>query len=415
LKTRKKISREIAMRKFVTLVFIVLCMAYIAACGGSSSKTSNVTIYNLPTPVASAPSTQALLGGAVQGKDLQLDPQVAKIVNFAGGSAGFSNFSSVGSATFNRPIAVTTDGTNLYVADYYNNVIRQINTLTKHVTTIAGNTLGLAGSVDGNGVAASFNRPSGITTDGTNLYVTDSFNYTIRKIEISSSWKVTTIAGVAGVAGSVDAAGIVDAAGNKTGGANTDARFNELHGITTDGSSLYVTDANNTIRRIVINTWDVSTLAGAPGTTGSDDGAPAAARFYQPARLTTDGPNLYVTDYGNSTIRKIALATGSVTTIAGKVGPGGVAGSHADSTSPDGPRFNQPNGITCDGSNLYVTDSYDNMVRKIVLSTGTVTTLATNGSAAVNQTMGITADGTSLFITDFSADNLNHRILRVIK
>jgi sugar lactone lactonase YvrE len=359
------------------------------------------------------------LGGAIQGKVLALaSPSV--ITTFAGSSAGFSNISSVGGATFNRPIAVTTDGTNLYVADYQNNAIRQINTLTKHVTTIAGNTLGLPGSADGIGVAASFNRPSGITTDGTSLFVTDSVNYTIRKIVISTG-AVTTVAGVAGGAGSVDAAGVVDAAGNKTGGANTNARFNQLYGITTDGSSLYVTDANNTIRRIVINTWDVSTLAGSPGTTGSADGVTAAARFYQPARLTTDGPNLYVTDFGNSTIRKIALATGTVTTIAGKVGPGGSAGSHADSTDGTGftARFNQPNGITCDGFDLYVTDSYDNMVRKIVLSAGTaysgpVTTLANNGLAAVNQTMGITTDGTSLYITDFSPDNLSHRI-RVIQ
>lgn len=419
------------MRKFVAVFFIVACMIYIAACGGSSSPTtSNVTIYDLPTPVAK-PASRTILGGAVQGIEaIGINP--VNISPIAGNTAGFSNFSAAGSvafassAAFRSPISVTTDGQNLYVADYVNNAIRQINIETKRVKTIAGNAFGLAGSVDGKGTAAAFNRPSGITTDGINLYVTDSFNYTIRKIEISTG-DVSTLAGDVGVAGSVDAKGAVDAAGNKTGGPNTNARFNVLHGITTDGSSLYVTDANNTIRRIVINTWDVSTLAGAPGTSGSADGPPASARFNVPARLTTDGPNLYVTDSGNSTIRQISLVAdtllnrpvGYVTTIAGKVGPGGAAGSHADSTDGTGltARFNQPNGITTDGVNLYVTDSYDNAVRKIALATSTasgpVITLLTNGTANVNTTVGITTGDKCLFITDFTNDTANHGIRKI--
>ena len=395
------------MRKSVAVLFIVACMTYIAACGGSSSTaTSHVTVYDLPVPVAK-PSSRTVMGGAIQGLGALALANPVTMTTIAGGIAGFNNISSVGSATFRQPIAVTTDGTNVYVADYANNAIRRINSATKRVTTIAGNTLGLAGSADGIGEAASFNHPSGITTDGTNLYVTDSFNYTIRQIVISTG-TVTTLAGGLALPGSIDA----------TVGLN--ARFNVLNGITTDGVSLYVTDSNNTIRRVVIASGVVTTLAGSPGTSGSADGAPATARFNLPARITTDGPNLYVTDYGNSTIRKITLATGAVTTIAGKVGPGGTAGSHADSTDGTGQtaRFNQPNGITSDGVNLYVTDSFDNTVRMIVLSSatissGAVSTLTSNGAAAVNTTMGITTDGTKLFITDYSTDNLNHRIREI--
>jgi sugar lactone lactonase YvrE len=420
---RKTISRENAMRKFAAVLFIVACMTYMAACGGSSSTTTTAPIYDLPTPVAK-PASRTILGGAVQGIKA-IDKEIVNISPIAGSTAGFSNFSAAGSvafassAAFRSPISVTTDGQNLYVADYVNNAIRQINIETKRVKTIAGNEFGLAGSADGKGTVATFNRPSGITTDdGTNLYVTDSFNYTIRKIVISTR-EVTTVAGGVGVAGSVDAKGVVDAAGVKTGGPNTNARFNILNGITTDGTSLYVTDSNNTIRRIVINTWDVSTLAGAPGTSGSADGPPASARFNVPARLATDGPNLYVTDSANSTIRQITLATGAVTTIAGKVGPSGAAGSHANSTDGTGltARFNQPNGITTDGANLYVTDSYDNAVRKIVLATSTasgpVSTLLTNGTANVNTTVGITTGDNCLFITDFTNDTSNHGIRKI--
>lgn len=394
------------MRKLITVFVSVVLVACLAACGGSSS-TSKLTIYDLPTPVAK-PVSRTVLGGAVQGVGALALTNPVTVSTFAGSAAGFNNISTVGSATFNRPIAVATDGTNLYVADYYNNVIRQINIVTRHVLTIAGS--GLIGSVDGTGSAASFNRPNGITLAGTNLYVTDSGNYTIRKIDLSAGTAaavVTTPFGGVGLAGSVDAVG-------------TNARFNYLGGITSDGSSLYVTDSNNTIRRILISSGAVTTLAGAPGTSGSTDGAPATARFNLPARLTTDGPNLYVSDFGNSTIRKIDLATGTVSTIAGKAGPGGAAGSHVDSTDGTGQtaRFNQPSGITTDGVNLYVTDSYDNTLRKVVLSSATVfsgpvSTLTTIGTAALNSIVGITSDGASLFVTDFSMDNLNHTIHQI--
>jgi sugar lactone lactonase YvrE len=368
----------------------------------------------LTTGIISEPVYPIVLGGAFQKGTPLVFATPAAVTPFVGGSQGFSNISSAGGATFNRPIAVTTDGTNLYVADYMNNAIRQINIGTKHVTTIAGNTSGLAGSTDGTGTAAFFNRPNGITIDGkNNLYVTDSGNFTVRKIDLSSK-AVTTLAGAAGSAGSVD---------STTSGTN--ARFNVLNGITTDGISLFVTDSNNTVRRIVIASGIVTTVAGTPGTTGSADGVQAAARFNLPARITTDGPNLYVTDFNNNTIRKIALANGAVTTIAGKVPQVGEAGSNLDSTDNGlNARFHQPNGITCDGKNLYVTDSYDNTVRRIVLSSAsvasgpvdTLTTIVTAPPNAVlpNSTVGITTDGTSLYVTDFTADTVSHTI-RIIQ
>jgi sugar lactone lactonase YvrE len=373
-------------------------MVCIAACGGSSlTSTSGGTVYSLP-----------VAGGASQGPELFLANSVK---TFAGSGAGFSDSTSSSgvSANFNRPIAIAADATNLYVADYLNNAIRKIEISSGFVTTIAGSIAGSAGSADGIGVAASFNLPTGITIVGTNLYVTDSGNYTIRKIDLVTR-EVTTIAGGVGLPDSVDATGL-------------DARFNVLNGIATDGDNLYVTDSNNTIRWVEIASKKVFTLAGSPGVAGSSDGAPTAASFNQPARITVAGSNLYVTDFTNSTIRKIALATGGVTTLAGSVGPGGFAGSHADSTDGTGltARFNQPNGITTDGVNLYVTDSYDNTIRKVVISSGATTTIAGNsaapdglvdgiGAAArFNTPIGITIGGSSLFVTD----NQNHTIRRI--
>ena len=129
-------------------------------------------------------------------------------------------------------MGITTDGTNLYVADRNNNLIRQIVISTGAVTTVAGT--GSSGSANGTGTSASFHYPRGITTDGTNLYVVDSSNHLIRKIVISTG-AVTTVAGT-GSSGSAD-------------GTGTSASFSYPIGITTDGTNLYVAERNNHLIR----------------------------------------------------------------------------------------------------------------------------------------------------------------------
>ena len=137
-------------------------------------------------------------------------------------------------ASFNLPIGITTDGVNLYVADYLNNKIRKIVIATGVVTTLAGS--GTAGVADGTGVTATFSNPWGITTDGVNLYAADSWNNKIRKIVIATG-VVTTFAG-SGAVGASDGTGIA-------------ATFNLPCGITTDGANLYVVDqTNHKIRKI---------------------------------------------------------------------------------------------------------------------------------------------------------------------
>ena len=162
--------------------------------------------------------------------------------------------------------------------------------LSTVVTTLAGT--GSSGSANGTGTSASFNGPVGITTDGTNLYVVDYSNHLIRKIVISTG-VVTTLAGT-GSSGSVD-------------GTGTSASFNSPHSITRDGTNLYVADyGNHLIRKIVISTGAVTTLAGT-GSSGSANGTGTSASFYSPTGITTDGTNLYVSEYVNHLIRKIVL------------------------------------------------------------------------------------------------------------
>jgi hypothetical protein len=88
------------------------------------------------------------------------------------GRIGLTN--EIGTAAlFYGPLGITNYGTNLYVADSQNNEIRQVVIATAAVTLLGGSPTGASGSVNGTGPATRFNGPSGITINGTNLYVSD--------------------------------------------------------------------------------------------------------------------------------------------------------------------------------------------------------------------------------------------------
>ncbi|MFO0578451.1 MAG: hypothetical protein U1A78_30980 [Polyangia bacterium] len=143
------------------------------------------------------------------------------------------------------------------------------------------------------------------------------------------------------VAGALGGAGSAD----DTGAA---ARFYYPSGVAVDGAgSLYVADNyNHTIRKVVLSTGAVTTLAGSAGQAGSDDGTGAAARFYYPSGVAADGAgSLYVADSGNDTIRKVVLSTGAVTTLAGSA----VQRGSADGIGAAA-RFDYPRGMTADGA-----------------------------------------------------------------
>lgn len=218
-------------------------------------------------------------------------------------------------ARFNDPTGLATDANdNVYVADYIGN-IRKISSAGL-VTTIAGSTY-LFGSDDGSGTDARFgdnldyfkyrnsfanSARNGIAKDSKgNLYVADTENHIIRKITLDR--RVTTIAGKAGVIGSIDGQG---------GG----ARFSSPQGIVVDDSDIiYIADAdNNTIRKMTLD-GKVVTFAGAAEILGDLDGVGSAARFRSPQSIALDPKGfLVVADTYNSKLRKISKS-GVVTSI----------------------------------------------------------------------------------------------------
>lgn len=279
-------------------------------------------------------------------------------VTFAGlaGSSG-SNNGTGSAARFNSPADIALDGSgNVYVTDTGNHTVRKI-TPAGVVTTLAGQ-VGVAGSNDGSGTA-QFNHPAGIAVDGSgNIYVADTNNNAIRKV--TGTGAVTTLAGKAGVTGSAD-------------GTGTAASFNRPSGITADtAGNLYVSDTLNHTIRMVTPAGVVTTIAGTVGASGTVDGTGSAARFYGPQGLALDSSgNLFVADTNNNTIRRLVLASGAVTTVAGQAGNAGTAdGSNSQA------QFFFPSGICIDSTgNLYVADTDNHTLREIMPS-GTVSTLA---------------------------------------
>ena len=167
-------------------------------------------------------------------------------------------------------------------------------------------------------------------------------------------------------------AGDVTGASGSVDGTGSLARFNLPNALATDGAgNVYVADTfNHTIRKST-PAGVVSTLAGTAGLTGSADGTGAAARFNLPIGVATDSAgNVYVGDSFNNVIRKITPA-GVVSTLAGTAGASG----SADGTGAAA-RFNLPRGVATDGAgNVYVADHSNHTIRKVTPA-GVVSTLA---------------------------------------
>jgi sugar lactone lactonase YvrE len=250
------------------------------------------------------------------------------------------------------------------------------------------------GSADGTGASAGFDNPmaASLTTDGNTLYVADTDNNSIRAVQTSNG-AVTTLTG-----------------------ANT---LNSPAGVVTDSSgNLYVADTLNNAIRKVTSSGVVSTLAGNAGTSGSADGTGTAALFNAPQGITINPTgNLFVADTGNGVIRMVTVS-GAVTTIAGNAGTSG----HADGAGTAA-TFNGPTALAADSSgNLYVVATDNHTIRKVVTSTGVVTTLAgiatssgcadgTGSTAQFNSPSGIAVDPESgnLYVAD--TDNFTIRMV----
>lgn len=379
---------------------------------------NGVTAFEFTTTVEADSSILAPPGAVDNGPTPTAPKNVGspdvEIRTLAGGGSSLGYLDgSVVNARFNGPEYIATDQAgNVFVADQYNAAIRRIS-LSGNVSTIAGHVGGTPGLANGPGNVAAFSYPSGIavTPDGSTVYVCDTVNNQIRRIALSYSgadptlstnWYVNTIAGTGSAGGTYSTA------------PGSTATFNSPVGITLDpGGNLYVTEsAGNRVRRLQFaggdptssTNWRVMHLAGdlsgTAGLTGTTDGLGAIARFSNPTGIACDRSGiLYVADTANHRIRQIT-PDGKVSTLAG-----GLSGDTPVAAYADGPavsagapvaRLSSPTAICVDSAGyVYVGDSFNVRIRRIS-PTGYVMTVAGTGATGPKDGAGNVAQFSGL-------------------
>jgi len=349
------------------LFFLLFAKGLYSNAQAPNIKYTTPQVYTISTTISPLQPTNT--GGAVPAAIY------GQVSTFAGGRAPVTYDSQGTDAGFNFPSGITTSGANIYVSDYGSGAIRKI-TPDATVTTIAGNN--------------NNSEPSGIVADSHgNLFITNFDANTILKTTINGG-AISVFAG--------------NGSPGNANGTGTNASFNAPGGIAIDASdNLYVADQQGSLIRKISPAGLVTTFAGS-GDIGAYNGPNLLSSFRNPDGLAIDkAGNLYVADTKNDLIRKISA--GSVTTFAGN----GTAGNQDGIGTAAS--FNYPTSITIDASgNLYVADYKSNLIRRITPS-GVVSTVAGSGSAgsangigtaaSFNAPLGLTIDGSgNLFITD---------------
>ncbi|MDB5098668.1 MAG: hypothetical protein JWM80_3089 [Cyanobacteria bacterium RYN_339] len=293
-------------------------------------------------------------------RKLAIAAGVVTVSTYAGdmaGNMGFADAQDPLQARFNFPTGLAIDATgNLYVADSANNRIRMIAPSGGPVSTIAGGAT--PGAANGNGTAAQFNNPTGLALETTNLYVADKDNHAIRKIVLTpATYPVTTYAG-GGSAGLVSGPA-ADAKFFYPAALAVDGQI--IYVVDTLNHRIRKIDAAG-----VVSTFAGLPDASAATAKGFADGALAAAKFdFTPGGGLALGVDktLYLTDPNNDRIRAISGTT--VRTIAGAVDGGTGRGGFADGAG-NVAKFTSPLGLVvlADGT-IYVAEQGNNRIRKL--------------------------------------------------
>ena len=263
------------------------------------------------------------------------------------------------------------------------------------ITTICG--IGGTAGYTGDGTLATdatLHTPGGIFVNAAgDVYIADGlYNYAVRKVTAATGI-ITTIAGT----------GIGATTGD--GGPATAAAVNWPNDIYVHSSGdVYITESSGkVIRRISAATGNISTIAGTGANAYTGDGGPAtAAALEVPTSVTGDAVgNIYFTEYGSSTVRKISAATGIITTVAGT----GVTGTSADGGPAVSTKLNGPDGLyIASNGDIYIADAASHRIRKVSAATGIISTVAGNGTNGYSGDGGPATDAQLFNPSDVSID-----------
>ncbi len=362
-----------------------------------SSAFSNEAAATTPTPT-----------GLFSGSGWRIDTIV-------GGKDNIGDNGPAAASRLQQPNSVAVDGAgNLYIADSSNYRVRRVDA-SGVITTVAGTgERGFSGD-GGLAVEAEFDSIVDVAVDGEgNLYIADSTNNRIRRVDTYGI--ITTVAGT----------GVQGYSGD--GGPAVEAWLNFPTGVAVDSAgNLFIGDIQNNRIRQVDSSGIITTVAGTGVQGYSGDGGPAVeAQLFVPADVAVDSAgNLYIPSGTGRRVRRVDAATGTITTIAG-TGERGYSGDGGPATMAT---FRDTRDVTVDGAgNIYITDRGGNRIRRVDAGTGTITTVAGSGGRSfrferVYSEEGIPAVEARLFGPEcvavdaagniYIADSFNHRIRRV--
>ena len=310
---------------------------------------------------------------------------VGIITTVAGG--GSLSFNDDGGPATSGHLGLPTDGAfdasgNLYIADSGYHRIRKVDT-SGIISTVVGSCTptGCIGGYYGDGgpaTTAALNYPSGITIDAEgNLYIADTGNERIRKVDVNGI--ITTVAGT-GTTGF-----------NGDGGPATSANLTSPYKVAVDTEgNLYINDgiagsnylnnlSNNRIRK-VDTAGIITTIAGngSAGFSGDGDAAISAELNYPSGIAIDSDGNLFIADHDNNRIRMVDV-DGTIATVAGN----GWRGVIGDGSSATFATLNSPRGLAIDAfGNLYISDTLNDRIRKLDTD-GIITTVAKHGNSQV--------------------------------
>jgi len=265
-----------------------------------------------------------------------------------------------------------------------------------NITTIAG----IAGKFDykgdgGPALSANLGFITGITLDPSgNIYFVDGAANVVRKIDRSSG----TISTIAGTFLGFNVNDPTPSKGD--GGPAVEAHLNVPYGVAVDASgNVYISDTGNSVvRKVDKATGTITTVAGKKGMIGytGDGGLAVDAQLYNVYDVAVDKDgNLYLADVHNHAIRKVTASTGKISTIAGIGEHKGFDGDNGPAT---GAHLDTPQGVTLDDAgNIYIVDSGNHAIRKVTASTGKITTIAGTG------TWGYEGDGNQAILAKLYA------------
>jgi trimeric autotransporter adhesin len=416
------------MPKFLLLLASLVVLAPFAmaqhtistVAGGGPNVSPSLQIgLNQPDAVFKDPLGNLYV--AVTGSDTiyKIDPNFS-VTTIAGiGTTGFGGDGGLAiAAKLNAPSDVFVDSSgNIFIADTFNQRIREVSASTGNIQTIAGT--GSAG-YNGDGSAATeaeLNNPTGVVVDGFgNVFIADANNNRIREI-VAATGIIQTVAGT-GVAGF-----------NGEGIPPTRAQLNFPSDMVMDThGNIFISDQGNfCIREVVATSGLIQAFAGTCGTHGSaGDGGPATSALLQrPVRLFCDGSgNVFITDIADNRVREVvASPAGGIATIKTVAGTG-AAGFTGDGGLATQAKLNEPSGVFVDGpGNIFLTDVLNNRVREVVVSTGNIQTIAGNGTiffggdggpATSAQLSGASAVSLDAAGDIFIVDGGNNRIREVV-